>query len=253
LTTGYHGDDALTKARIRTGPDGRRMLLTGDLARRLPDGQLIFEGRQDAQVKLRGMRIEPGEIEAALRAEAPVADCAVIARDDERGERILVAYVAAQAAFDARELRERLRRRLPEYLVPAALVNLPAIPRLVNGKLDRLALPAPVPDAPSAASAVPPRDAIETRLAALWSRVLGRPVIGVHDDFFALGGHSLLATRLIARIRDAFGLEVPLLALFEGPTIAAMADVVERLARAPAPGVPSLRRSARRAAGSGAG
>jgi acyl carrier protein len=147
-------------------------------------------------------------------------------------------------------LRQALRARLPEYLVPAAFVVLPALPRRPNGKIDEAALPAPA--LRPAGIPVPPRNEIEQRLAELWAGVLKRDQVGVHDDFFALGGHSLLATRLIARIRDAFGLEVPLIALFESPTVAGLAAAVERTAgRSPDPAMPALRRRPRPAAGTG--
>jgi acyl carrier protein len=230
-------------------PDQPRLWHTGDLARRLPDGQLLHLGRGDDQLKIRGIRVEPAEIEAVLRADPLIPDCVVVAREVEPGEVTLVAYVTTSPGFDAQALRARLRGELPEYLVPSLFMPLAALPRLANGKVDRHALPDPAPDAPSSRMTVPPRNEIEERLAALWCGVLKREGIGIHDDFFALGGHSLLATRLIARVRDAFGLEVPLIALFEGPTIAGMADAVERAgARAPEPGPPALVR--RHAAGS---
>jgi amino acid adenylation domain-containing protein len=245
LAEGYHGDEALSAARFPVR-DGERWLLTGDLARRLPDGQLLYLGRKDRQVKIRGIRVEPAEIEALL-AEATGEAAVVVAREQDEGTQ-LVAYVVTSRPLDEPALRASLRARLPESLVPAAFVPVPALPRLANGKIDLDALPAP--DARPAQLAVPPRNEIEQRLAGLWSGVLKREDIGVHDDFFALGGHSLLATRLIARIRDAFGLEVPLIALFESPTIAGLAVAVERTARTVCdPAMPALRRRARQAAG----
>ena len=256
LTPGYHGDAALSAAcfRIPTDDSQPRLFLSGDLVRRLPDGGLLHTGRRDEQLKIRGIRIEPAEIEAVLRADPLIKDCVVVARDSEPGDKLLVAYVTMRSPVDEHELRGRLRRQLPEYLVPAVFMSLPALPRLPNGKVDRRALPEPAPGAqPTGAGGTATQRNREASRDALVRCVEARG-IGIHDDFFALGGHSLLATRLIARVRDAFGLEVPLLALFESPTIAGMADAVERTgARAQEPGMPALTRRPRRAAGSGSG
>ncbi|MBW7931888.1 MAG: AMP-binding protein, partial [Gammaproteobacteria bacterium] len=202
---------------------------SGDRLRLLPDGQWQHAGREDRQLKLRGMRIEPAEVEAAVREEPGIAEV-VVRMAEVAGEGMLVAYVVIAGSLDEAALRSRLRSRLPEYLVPGAFVQLEKLPRRANGKLDEGALPLPGPAA--AGTGVPPRSEIERRLAALWGGVLGREGIGIHDDFFALGGHSLLATRLIARVRDAFGLEVPLVALFESPTIAGLAAAIENTAQA---------------------
>ncbi|MCK6371129.1 MAG: AMP-binding protein, partial [Gammaproteobacteria bacterium] len=246
LTPGYHGDAELTRRRLRRLPDGRVLLRTGDLVRRLPGGELLHEGRCDRQVKIRGIRIEPAEVEAALGALLPGVECAVMARADAAGESTLVAYLAETgggALMAEAELRAGLRARLPESLVPAAFVWLGALPRRANGKLDEAALPAP---RAVAAGATLPRGESERRLCEIWSGLLGRESVGVHDDFFVLGGHSLLATRLIARVRDAFAVELPLLALFENPTVAGMAEALEHTARrTPSPGLPALRRRVR--------
>jgi amino acid adenylation domain-containing protein len=245
LALGYLNDSALTGQRFTTRPQGQRQYASGDRVRRLPDGSLLHLGRSDRQVKVRGIRIEPAEIEAVLSAQPGLRQCLVITREDSPGELRLVGYVAG-AGLDAAALRAALRTRLPEYAVPE-LVILDALPRLANGKLDLRALPDP--QQPSPEVPVPARTEIEACLAPLWCGVLQREAIGIHDDFFALGGHSLLATRLIARVRDAFGLEVPLLALFESPTIAGMAEAVERTAARAEGATPALRRRARGAAG----
>jgi amino acid adenylation domain-containing protein len=244
LALGYLNDAALSAERFTTNPQGQRQYATGDVVRRLPDGNLLHLGRADRQVKVRGIRIEPAEIEAVLSAQPGLRECLVVPREAAPGEITLVGYVAG-AGLDATVLRTALRQQLPEYAVPE-LVILDALPRRANGKVDLQALPAPQQPAPVVS--VPARTAIEARLAALWCGVLQRESIGIHDDFFALGGHSLLATRLIARVRDAFALEVPLLALFENPTIAGMAAAVERTAARADGAMPALRRQARGAA-----
>jgi acyl-coenzyme A synthetase/AMP-(fatty) acid ligase len=245
LTPGYHGDAELTRRRLRRLPDGRVLLRTGDLVRRLPGGELLHEGRCDRQVKIRGIRIEPAEVEAALGELLPGVECAVIARADAAGESTLVAYLAETgggALVAEAELRAGLRARLPEYLVPSACVRLEALPRRANGKLDEAALPAP---RAVAAGTTLPRGESERRLCEIWSGLLGRESVGVDDDFFALGGHSLLATRLIARVRDAFAVELPLLALFENPTVAGMAARIDAFGGGQSP-LPPIRRLPRR-------
>jgi len=201
--------------------DGERLYRTGDLVRYLADGNLEFLGRIDHQVKLRGFRIELGEIETALRGHGGVKDAVVIAREDTPGDKRLVAYVVAadEAAVDAGDLRGHLKRSLPDYMVPSAFVMLKALPLTPNGKIDRRALPAPEDDAVIRGEYVEPRTPTEEVLAAIWCEVLKLDRVGVHDNFFELGGHSLLAMRLMARLRDAFQIELPLRALFEAPTV----------------------------------
>jgi amino acid adenylation domain-containing protein len=245
LARGYLGRPALTAERFVpdpfSGEAGARLYRTGDLARRLPDGELDYLGRVDHQVKLRGFRIELGEIEAALRARAGVEDAVAVVREEASGEKRLVAYVvAAQGgpAPDAGELRDHLRERLPEYMVPQSFVALDALPLTPNGKLDRRALPAPQ-QSERGAGYVAPRTPVEEKLAAAWRELLGIERVGVNDNFFDLGGHSLLLTQLASRIRSGFGVELPLRSLFEATTVAELSALVER-AGGESPRAPSI-------------
>ncbi|MGW0283769.1 amino acid adenylation domain-containing protein [Streptomyces sp. NPDC003236] len=234
LARGYRGRPDQTAERFVTADvDGtpRRVYRTGDRVRWLADGQLEFLGRLDDQVKLRGHRIEPGEIEAVLLAGPDVAAATVVVREDAPGDKRLVAYVvpAADGAPRDEALRGRLRRELPDFMVPSAFVALERLPLTPNGKVDRRALPAPEPRA-SGAGGPAPRTPVERAVAAAWSQVLGTEVAGVDDNFFELGGHSLLATQVTSRLRDALGVEVPVRELFAAPTVAGLAAAVSELA-----------------------
>ncbi|HEX2188123.1 MAG TPA: amino acid adenylation domain-containing protein, partial [Longimicrobiaceae bacterium] len=226
---GYLGRPELTAERWVPDPfgaEGGRLYRTGDRARWLPEGELEFLGRTDHQVKLRGFRIEPGEVEAALLRHPGVAEALVVVREDAAGEPRLAAYVGAgDAAIPADGLRAHLAGLLPAHMVPADFVLLPALPRTPNGKTDRAALPAPEAAAPEVWTA--PRTETERGLAALWAEALGRERIGARDHFFRLGGHSLLATRVIAAVWERFGVELPLHRVFEAPTLAGMAAAID--------------------------
>ncbi|MBS1808491.1 MAG: amino acid adenylation domain-containing protein [Acidobacteria bacterium] len=211
-----------------------RFCRTGDFARFLPDGTLECLGRQDFQVKIRGQRVELGEIEALLTRHPAVRECAVIAREDVTGHKQLVAYVVLRAeqstAID--KLRTLVRQELPDYMQPAAFVPLAALPLTPNGKTDRKALPAPAASVwETQTNYSAPCNQTEERIAAIWAEVLGLRRVGIHDDFFALGGHSLLASKAIARIRATFQLEIPLRTIFEAPTVARLAEQIETLGR----------------------
>ncbi|HVT17180.1 MAG TPA: condensation domain-containing protein [Thermoanaerobaculia bacterium] len=237
LCTGYAGQPELTAATFLPDPfappaeHGARLYRTGDRTRARWDGNLEFLGRADQRVKVRGYRIEPGEIEVALLRHPALREAVVTLREDRPGDPLLVAYVVPRAAAPlAEELRAWLRGRLPAYMVPAAFVTLAALPVTANGKLDRASLPDPGEHAAAAGYAAPSAG-VEELLAGLFAGILGLERVGAGDGFFALGGHSLLATQLISRIRETLGVELPLAALFEGPTVAALARTVEEARR----------------------
>ncbi|MDB4947562.1 MAG: tycC3, partial [Gemmatimonadetes bacterium] len=223
LARGYLGRPALTAERFV--PDafgarpGARLYRTGDKVRWRGDGTLEYLGRLDEQVKVRGFRIETGEIESALRRHPGVDECLVVAREDVPGDRRLVAYVVGDA--DADEMRAHLRGVLPDYMVPGPFVRLDALPVTPNGKLDRKALPAPV--ATGGGRRLKPETEMEGRVAALWQELLGVDAVGVEDNFFDLGGHSLLLVRLQARLAAELGCEVRVVELFQYPTVRALA------------------------------
>ncbi|MEM1206468.1 MAG: amino acid adenylation domain-containing protein, partial [Acidobacteriota bacterium] len=233
VTRGYLGRPELTAERFPSDPidpSRGRVYRTGDRVAMAEDGTLLFRGRVDQQVKVRGFRIEPGEIESALLRHDAVHDAVVVARVDGADTRLVAYFVAAEGHDDPSlpQLREALAADLPDYMVPAAFVSLDALPMTPSGKVDRRALPAP--DASALGSGVPhvaPRTPIESALRDLWVELLGHDRIGVHDDFFQLGGHSLLVGRLVTRVRKEMRVELPLVAVFENPTLAELAQRVE--------------------------
>lgn len=234
LARGYLGRPGLTAQQFTADPygaPGARMYRTGDLARRRPDGTVDYLGRADQQVKIRGHRIEPGEIEAELARGPEVGHAAVVVREDTPGEQRLVAYVVATEglAVDPDALHRALAVRLPAYMLPSAIVALPALPVTPNGKLDRRALPAPPEEGVRRAEFAAPATATEELAAAVWGEVLDTGRIGRHDDFFALGGHSLRATRAVSRLGARLGTGVPLRLLFEQPTLERFAAGLDAL------------------------
>ena len=247
LARGYLGRPAATAERFVPDPfsvePGARLYRTGDLARHRPGGVLEFAGRTDDQVKVRGFRVEPGEVEAALARHPAVRDVAVTVRR-EGGEPWLAAYAEAAegAALDAEALAAFARGALPGYMVPASVVVMEALPRTSGGKVDRPRLPAP-PEPAAGPERATPRTAVEEVVAAVWAGVLGGEAPGLHDDFFARGGHSLSALQLLGRLRDALGAEVGVRALFEAPTVAGIARAAEAALRDGAPPAPPLERT----------
>ncbi|WKB55581.1 non-ribosomal peptide synthetase [Eleftheria terrae] len=249
VARGYLNRPELTRERFVADPfatrPGARMYKTGDLGRWLPDGTVEYLGRNDHQVKIRGLRIELGEIEAQIGRQPGVQAVAVLAREDEPGDKRLVAYVVAApaAAVDPQALRQVLARQLPDYMVPAAWVVLDALPLTPNGKLDRKALPAPQgAAAPSQRDYAAPQGPVESALALIWGELLRVGQVGRNDHFFELGGHSLLAVRMISRLRQRSGLDVPLASLFAHPVLHDFARVAsETQATALPPLVPSER------------
>lgn len=235
LARGYFNRPELTAEKFIRSPfgadAGERLYKTGDLARYLADGQIELLGRMDFQVKIRGFRIELGEIIAALRQHRGVEDAVAVVREDEPGNRRLVAYVvpAGDSPPSVTELRNSLKQTLPEYMVPTAFVMLDKLPLSPNGKVDRRALAAPDIARPELEEAfVSPRTAVEEVVAGIWAAVLGVERVGVEDNFFELGGHSLLATQVVSRIQEAFQMELPLRYLFEWPTVAGLAESLGR-------------------------
>ncbi|MBZ4419378.1 non-ribosomal peptide synthetase [Myxococcus sp. RHSTA-1-4] len=240
---GYLGRPELTAERFIPDPfidtPGARLYRTGDVARWLPDGAIEYLGRADFQVKVRGLRIELGEIEAVLEQHPSVRQAVVVAREDGGGDKRLVAYVAGRGeagAVDPEALRALMQAKLPEYMVPSALVVLDALPLSPNGKVDRKALPAPELER-AREGHVAPATPTEVEVAALFGELLGVERVGARDDLFKLGGNSLMATRVLARLRARFGVELPLRALFQHSTVQQVARLVDeaRARVAPAP------------------
>ena len=230
LARGYLGRPDLTAERFVPDPfaavPGERLYRTGDLVRRLPDGATEFVARNDQQIKLRGFRIELAEIEAALREWAAVREALVMLREDSPGDKRLVAYVVGEKEIQGSALRSRLAERLPDYMLPSDFVVLEKFPLTPNGKIDRKALPARERLRAREVSAAP-LTMIEQLLANIWAEVLHAERIGIHDDFFELGGHSLLAMQVTSRIREAFGIDLPVRQLFEHRTIENLARNVD--------------------------
>lgn len=230
LARGYLDQPALTAERFLPDPfsaqPGARMYDTGDRARHLPDGRIEFMGRSDQQVKLRGYRIELGEVEAALREHPGIVEGVVDVHDDGAGGRLVAFVVPVEPAPSVEDLRRFVGSRLPDHMVPGSIVWLDALPLTPNGKLDRAALPKEL-NISAAAHFVAPKTAAEEALAAIWAKLLGTDKVGVLDNFFDLGGHSLLAIRLVSRLRDDLGVELPLRQIFLNPTISKLAIAVE--------------------------
>ncbi|MEH2136767.1 non-ribosomal peptide synthase/polyketide synthase [Nostoc sp.] len=236
LAQGYFNAKELTQEKFIPNPfsgrrGGERLYKTGDLARYLPDGNIEYLVRIDNQVKIRGFRIELGEIEAVLSQHEDVQVCCVIAREDIRGDKRLVAYIVPQPQMTPKisVLRSFLKEKLSEYMIPSAFVILESLPLTPNGKIDRRALPVPETSSELSEKYVAPRSPIEEILSLIWTQVLKVELVGRHDNFFELGGHSLLATQLISRIRTNFQVEIPLRSLFAAPTIAQLALNIQRL------------------------
>ncbi|MEA2490646.1 MAG: hypothetical protein QOH21_2438, partial [Acidobacteriota bacterium] len=226
VARGYHGRAAQTAERFLPDPfsttPGARLYRTGDLARRLADGSLLFLGRSDRQIKLRGFRIEPGEIEAALLAHDDIRGAIVVLREQR-----LAAYVVSDKTSIGDTLAAFLRERLPEYMIPTAFVVLDELPLTSNGKVDLRALPEPPKPVIAGRVTAPPRNPLETALVSIWSEVLKRDDVGIEDDFFALGGDSLRTMPVIFKVQQQFGIELPLSAVFTAPTVARFAPLVE--------------------------
>ena len=256
LARGYHNRPDLTAKSFVSDPfsleSEAKLYRTGDLARYLPDGNIEFLGRIDEQIKIRGFRIEPEEIEAALKQHHAVREAVILAREDKPGDMRLVAYVVLdqEQTSPASELCSFLKQKLPDYMVPAAFVFLDVMPLTPNGKLDRRSLPAQDPHIfESARPRVAPRTALELALASIWCDILKCTGISVHDNFFLLGGHSLLVTQMVARMRSQFRIDLPIRAIFEAPTIARLAALIEPLqpvlVDAQPTGIPRIPRTSR--------
>src|SRR6266700_1586648 len=232
VTRGYLNRQDLTAEKfmpdIFGGIPGARIYRTGDLARFLPDGNIEFLGRIDSQVKIRGLRIELGQVEAAVRQHSAVHEAAVVVRENRDHEPLLVAYVSVHQRLSDREVKAFIKASVPEYMVPSIVVFLDEFPRLPNGKIDRSALPS-VDLETSARTYKAPRNEWEGLLATIWASVLRRDHVGIEDNFFALGGHSLTAIRIASKVQQAFGIEFPVRLLFEKPTIAELCEEIQSL------------------------
>ncbi len=237
LARGYLQQPELTAEKFIRHPFSQEaealLYKTGDLARYLPDGNIEFIGRIDRQVKLRGFRVELGEIEAVLSGHPSVSEAVVLFQENQPGNQRLVGYIVDRSKLGSQDseliesLRSFLKEKLPEYMIPSAFVVLKALPLTPNGKIDRQALPAPELAASLTDTFVDPRTPLEETLAGIWSELLSLKKVGIHDNFFDLGGHSLLITQLLARVREYFQVELPLRVLFEAPTVAGLAEKIE--------------------------
>jgi aspartate racemase len=256
LARGYLNQPDLTAERFVPDPLGRepgaRLYRTGDRARWRSDGNLEFLGRLDAQLKIRGFRVEPGEIEAVLEEHPAVGGAVVVAQPSRSGDVFLAAYVVPAAGLvSGAELSAWLRDRLPAFMQPSSVTVLPEWPLTPNGKIDRRHLPAPEMERKGRTAAnVAPRNQIEASLVQMWEELLGVEHISIYDSFFELGGHSLIATQVISRVRQEHGTAPPLRILFEEPTIARLAaaiieEIEEKGARRAVPEIPILRRQHR--------
>jgi len=231
LSPGYWRNPELTQAKFSSvpGEEEKRIFKTGDLGRMSPDGCMVYLGRKDFQVKIRGHRVELAEIERALLSLGQFRDVVVVSLEDHPGEQRLVAYLVPvrQTAVTASALRVSLSEKLPDYMIPSSFVVLDAMPLTPTGKVDRSALPAPSRTRPELNTIfVAPRTLFEKELAQVWAEILTLDQVGIHDNFFDLGGHSVAATRVVSRVIRTFQVEVPLQALFAAPTVAEMAAVV---------------------------
>jgi acyl carrier protein len=232
LALGYLNRDELTDERFVVDPfspqAGKRLYKTGDRARWKADGNIEIHGRLDHQVKIRGFRIELGEIEAAIKQHSAVRDTVVVVQENDSGDKQLVGYVVEERGSGpaADELRNVLRQKLPDYMIPGAIVIVDAFPLTPNGKLDRNALPRPDREGSASETYEPPRTPAEETMAKIWADVLKVERVGVHDNFFDLGGHSLLATKVISRVRATFHIDLPLRSLFQAPTVAGLVAII---------------------------
>ncbi len=243
VALGYLGRDELTAERFVEDPfagAGERMYKTGDRVKYLANGELVFLGRADDQVKLRGYRIELGEVEAALGSHPAIREAAVIVRHDGSGPRLVGYVTCTGAAPTTAAIKDHLRARLPDYMIPAAIVFLPAIPLSPNRKVDRKALPRPDEDH---SEYVAPNSVLEAQVAAVWAAVLGIERISVTESFFEVGGHSLLATQVVSRLRAALAIELPVRALFEAPTIRDLAAKIATISPAEDRAIPRVDRA----------
>jgi acyl carrier protein len=236
LAPGYLNRPDLTAEKFLPNPfnneAGARLYKTGDLARYLPDGNIEFVGRIDHQAKIRGYRIEPGEIEAVLRQHPAVQDALVIAREDASSAKRLVAYVVFErdVSTSVSDLRNSLKEKLPDYMIPGAYVFLESLPLTSTGKIDRSALAAPDQSRPEQETLfMPPATPEEEIIAGIWAQVLHLDRVGIHDNFFDLGGHSLLAIQVVSRVGNEFKIELPLRVLFEHPTVVGLASTIAGL------------------------